>query len=131
MSIPAKHLTTNQWILKPVYQNRGRGIEVFHTLKEIKQYLSEKNPQHSYIIQKYIERPLLYRQRKFDIRMWGLIHNQNLYLYQDGYMRTSSHIYDIHAKDTNVHLTNNCLQIKDSSYGQHEVGNTLSFSVLS
>ena len=26
------------------------------------------------MIQKYIERPLVYKQRKFDIRMWALLH---------------------------------------------------------
>ena len=43
-------------------------------------------------------------------------------------MRTSSFLYDVHEKDNqNVHLTNNCLQVKDAHYGQHEAGNTLSF----
>lgn len=98
-SIPQKHLENNQWILKPVYMNRGRGIEVFKTLREIRQYLSEKMVNHQYIIQKYIERPLLYQKRKFDIRMWGLIHQEQLYLYKDGYMRTSSYVYDINEKN--------------------------------
>ena len=28
---------------------------------------------HSFIIQKYIEAPLLFKSRKFDIRIWSLI----------------------------------------------------------
>ena len=48
----------------------------------------------TYIIQKYIEKPLLYKQRKFDIRCYMLLNSQNKmlkgYLYEEGYIRTSS-----------------------------------------
>ena len=61
----------NLWILKPTHLNRGRGIHVFRDLKTlhklIKQYSQrslddedfKKIKFNTFIIQKYIERPLL------------------------------------------------------------------------
>lgn len=89
------------------------------------------------MVQKYIERPLLYRKRKFDIRMWALVHIQddpnkfNLYFFNEGYLRTSSNEYNINSEDIMTHLTNNCLQVKDkTTFGAHEVGNTVSFELF-
>lgn len=74
---------------------------------------------------------MLFKGRKFDIRTWGFAHSSNeFYFYNDGYLRTSSSEYttDVNADDEYVHLTNNCLQIKNKdTYGMHEEGNVVSF----
>ena len=45
----------------------------------------------TFIIQKYIERPLLLYNRKFDIRVWVLVdQDHELYVFKEGYLRTSS-----------------------------------------
>lgn len=48
----------------------------------------------TYVIQSYIEKPLLYNGRKFDIRHFILISSINgnikAYWYKEGYIRTSS-----------------------------------------
>ena len=53
----------------------------------------------SFIIQKYIEKPLLYQKRKFDIRTFMLLTSINGYLkayyYEEGYIRTSSREYNL------------------------------------
>jgi len=80
-------------------------------------------------VQKYIEKPLLYKTRKFDIRVWALLTNDfQIYLFQEGYLRTSSSEYDTKDKSTQIHLTNQCLQVHCAEYGQHEEGNTLTFA---
>ncbi|KAL4485833.1 hypothetical protein ABPG72_012373 [Tetrahymena utriculariae] len=84
--------------------------------------------EHSFVIQKYIEKPFLINERKFDIRMWVLV-NQNLdvYLFKEGYIRTSSKKYDVSDQDNIfIHLTNNAIQKYSDSYGQYENGNQLS-----
>jgi hypothetical protein len=45
----------------------------------------------TWVIQKYIERPLLYQNRKFDLRVWAVVTNSfEIYIYKQGYVRTSS-----------------------------------------
>lgn len=50
-----------------------------------------------------------------------------IYIYKNGYLRTSSNDYSTSAKNNQVHLTNQCLQNKAENFGTHEEGNTLSF----
>ena len=66
------------------------------------------------VIQKYIERPFLIENRKFDIRQWFLVTSWQpleLYIYNEGYCRFSKKEYDL--KDLNnkfIHLTNQAIQ---------------------
>ena len=83
----------------------------------------------SFIIQKYIERPYLVFNRKFDIRVWVLI-NQDMEVFfcREGYLRTSAYEYELDdCEDKMVHLTNNAVQKNAKEYGRFEDGNQLSF----
>lgn len=94
-------------------------------------FLALKPTHTQWVIQKYIEKPLLYYNRKFDIRVWVLVTNKNeVFMYKHGYMRTSSSSYNARDQNNFVHLTNNCLQKNDTNYGAYEEGNTLSYQIL-
>lgn len=88
----------------------------------------------SFIIQKYMERPLLFEGRKFDIRVWVLLtQDLRVYFFKQGYVRTSSMVYSVKENDYNdllIHLTNNAVQKYDKNYCKYEPGNQLSFKVL-
>jgi len=88
----------------------------------------------SFVVQKYMEKPLLFEGRKFDIRMWILFtHELKVFYFKRGYLRTSSYEYDLNherVSDPNVHLTNNAVQKYNQNYGRYEEGNQLSFDVL-
>jgi hypothetical protein len=81
--------TKNLWLIKPTGYNRGFGIEIFENLDDLKKHMvnllsgyqeklksdkeeitrSKKNiKSRKFVIQKYIEKPLLYKQKKFDMR---------------------------------------------------------------
>ena len=126
--LPMKHCEKNMWLIKPAALNQGRGIEICRNLKEIDSILRSK-PMHSvWLVQKYVEKPLLFKGRKFDIRIWAFATGKHdLFYYKHGYLRTSSSEYDTQAPDNFIHLTNNCLQKHGENYGIHEKGNTLSF----
>ncbi|KAL3280887.1 hypothetical protein HHI36_004114 [Cryptolaemus montrouzieri] len=64
--------TMNIWILKPAAGSQGRGIHICRTLQYIMDTIQTNTHTH-YIAQKYIERPLLIFNTKFDIRQWFLI----------------------------------------------------------
>lgn len=82
-----------------------------------------------FVIQKYIERPLLINDRKFDLRLWVLItHEHKCFYFKEGYIRMSGHKYDLeNYDDPFVHLTNNAIQKHGDNYGAYEEGNILSF----
>lgn len=65
----------------------------------------------TFIIQKYIERPLLINNRKFDIRVWALVtHDLDLYLFREGYLRLSGYEYQVNdISNEYAHLTNNAI----------------------
>jgi hypothetical protein len=75
--------TANMWIVKPTNNNRGNGIRVFNTFNAIDEHLKKKSLGTQVVVQKYIERPLLYKGRKFDIRQLVLVDNKmNIYVYK-------------------------------------------------
>ena len=76
----------NIWIIKPGENtNRGHGIRVASELSEIEQIINsgEKHingTQKTHIVQQYLDRPLLYKNRKFDIRCYMMIASINGYM---------------------------------------------------
>lgn len=129
--LPEKHCQENIWLIKPANLNQGRGIEIFKNLEKILTFLGQQPPNSYWVAQKYIEKPLLYFGRKFDIRIWALVTCKNeVFIYKHGYMRTSSDDYSLNNPNNYVHLTNNCLQKHGDNYGKHEDGNTLSLDAL-
>ena len=141
-TLPSSHfIGQNLWLLKPSQFNRGRGIHIFNNIQTMKDIIAKQISQtkpnvsinsFSFVIQKYIERPLLINRRKFDIRMWVLLtHLHEFYLFREGYIRTTSVPFSTDTKNINdkfVHLTNNAIQKQSNSYSQYEDGNQLSFS---
>lgn len=65
------------------------------------------------MIQKYLERPLLIKKRKFDIRLWVLVtHDMKCYQFKEGYLRMSGREYTLNPNQQDnpfVHLTNNAI----------------------
>ncbi|XP_002002281.2 tubulin glycylase 3A [Drosophila mojavensis] len=106
----------NLWIVKPANKCRGRGILLMDNLKKI---LGVVNPsiasKSRYVVQKYIERPLIVFQTKFDIRQWFLITNTQplvVWFYRESYLRFSSQEYSLSNHHESVHLTNYAIQKK-------------------
>lgn len=123
----------NTWILKPgTGTNRGIGIKVFHELADLEEHIGKWNKSKcfNWIVQKYMERPMLINDRKFDIRAYSLVtSNMDLYYYNEGYLRTSGVAYNLdNLEDKNIHLTNWAVQKKAEGYGSEQDANQMNFN---
>lgn len=95
--------------------------------------MSRSGKEATLIVQQYISNPLLYNGRKFDIRVFMMITITNGkikgYWYQEGYVRTSSFVWNLHEMyDKYIHLTNDAVQKTCEEYGKYEPGNKLTFT---
>ena len=136
----------NLWIIKPINLNRGRYITVENNLRDIIEKLEliqekkkinvlEKKKGYEIkceyiLIQKYLEKPLLYQGRKFDIRLWVLFiaeQDDDIYIFKQGHLKATSTQYDPDSKDLYVHLTNYSVQKYNQNFSKIEIGNEIPF----
>lgn len=138
------------WIIKPgEFSNRGKGIEMAYTEEEVEpkvKKLLENRKGNVVLVQKYLIDPVLYKNRKFDLRCFAFViklpNKFSVFWYNSGYARTSSYEYNLENR-TNlmVHLTNEAVQVKSNfkkynifldkkSFGKFEDGNKLYYDEL-
>ena len=99
------------------------------TLNKKKTYISRMYCSNEIIIQKYLDNPLLYNNRKFDIRCFVLVdYNLNLFFFKEGHLKASSELYNLNDNNKFIHITNYSLQKKSSKFETYEEGNEISYS---
>jgi len=87
-----------------------------------------------WIVQEYMERPLLISGRKFDIRCYVVLTLSSklglkAFFYNEAYIRTSCKKYNLsRLEDRETHLTNDAVQKNSKNYGKFEQGNKLSLA---
>ncbi|RNE97275.1 putative tubulin-tyrosine ligase [Trypanosoma conorhini] len=122
------------WIIKPSSGSKGKDILLTRGPAGVAAFIGALDPSsHSiFVAQRYVDRPLLYRGRKFDLRVWAfLTAPYDIYAFAQGSCRTSSVPYDADdVGNTLAHLTNHCLQEGSPQFGQHEGGNEVWFPQL-
>eukprot|EP00928_Gymnodinium_smaydae_P064365 TRINITY_DN4770_c1_g1_i2.p1 TRINITY_DN4770_c1_g1~~TRINITY_DN4770_c1_g1_i2.p1 ORF type:complete len:711 (+),score=135.18 TRINITY_DN4770_c1_g1_i2:43-2133(+) len=118
------------WILKPARGLGGNGIELVQGATELRERLfpqardmsveTAKAPiRDGWVIQQYVERPLLLAGRKFDMRAYCLVArtDPHLWFFHAGYCKVALEEYDVSKLDDRfMHLTNACVQKSHPKY---------------
>jgi len=108
-----------RWIVKPPALARGVGISVVNKFSKI-----PKNK--PLVVQRYVARPYLINETKFDLRLYLLVTSVNplrIYLYDDGLVRFASNKYSNDSSsvgDVYMHLTNYSINKNSSTYAQND-----------
>ncbi|XP_035760041.1 protein polyglycylase TTLL10-like, partial [Neolamprologus brichardi] len=125
---------SRMWICKPTGMNQGRGIFLLKSKEDIAAFrlklkhmedrrfnrkMHYRQPQ-AYIVQHYIQNPLLLKGKKFDVRSYLLIACTAPYVvfFRHGYVRLTCDLYDPTSKNLSAHLTNQYMQKKNPLYSQ-------------
>lgn len=97
----------NVWIVKPGTNSKGSGVVCMESLPDLLHYCDAMPNR---IVQRYIERPLLFRGRKFDIRQWVLVRSVmplRIFAFSECYLRICGEDYDIgDLRNRQRHISN-------------------------
>ena len=98
--------------MKPTSRSQGKGIFLFNKLNQVSQW--ENYSAEPYIVQRYINDPLLIGGKKFDIRLYALVTSYSpltIYFYRGGFARFTHRRYDqTKIQNSQIHLTNVAIQ---------------------
>jgi tubulin polyglutamylase TTLL9 len=130
------------WIMKPIGSAQGKGIFLFTRLSEISEWKTdykaykpspiapkdEKADVEAYVVQRYLQYPLLIGGKKFDMRLYALVPSFSplqVYQYRRGFARFTNSRYSSDTQDIYngfVHLTNVAIQKTAENYDERTGG---------
>lgn len=128
----------HMFIIKPSMANKAAGIKVFNNLDSLRAIFEEEESDsdadsedydedaedlsqvREWVIQRYVQNPLLVNKRKFHIRAYVMAKsNIQVYLYHDMLALFALKEYDTTNLDDNlIHLTNTCIQTEEEEYDE-------------
>ncbi|CEP07351.1 hypothetical protein [Parasitella parasitica] len=125
----------HMFIIKPSMANKAAGIKVFDSLDDLRAMFEVEDSDsenddgsdqedltqvREWVIQRYIDKPLLVEKRKFHVRAYVLAKsNIQVYLYKDMLALFAMKDYDTtNLEDNLIHLTNTCLQADEEGYNE-------------
>jgi hypothetical protein len=114
-----------QWIIKPAELWGALGIQICADADAAVSLLRQEKKSNIFIVQKYIERPMLLLGHKFDLRIFFMLvptaprAMSVLFARKKFYARLSHQPYDPSSLDRTVHLTNSAIQLHSDSFKMH------------
>ena len=120
------------WILKPAGKSRGRGIGCVTSLEQARRHVlaGSQGPfeqrRRAWVAQKYIERPLLIRGRKFDVRVWVFVTGVaplRVWMWREPYLRFCAEEYALDdVSNVFRHLSNNAVAAHSPAHATQAMG---------
>jgi len=125
------------WIMKPIGSAQGKGIFMFSRLSEISEWRTdfkslrnggkgvEEKDIEAYVVQRYLQQPLLIGGKKFDMRLYTLVTSFSplkVYTYRRGFARFTNSRYSNDINDIFKHLTNVAIQKTADNYDERTGG---------
>ena len=125
------------WIMKPIGSAQGKGIFMFSRLSEISDWRTdfkslrnggkgvEEKDIEAYVVQRYLQQPLLIGGKKFDMRLYTLVTSFSplkVYTYRRGFARFTNSRYSNDINDIFKHLTNVAIQKTADNYDERTGG---------
>jgi tubulin--tyrosine ligase len=127
---------TTKYILKSSLTNKGAEILIFDQRSQLEDYFLERvkavNEDEEdgilditeWVIQKYIQNPLLINKRKFHLRVYVLaVGNLKVYVYENILALFSQNEYDYEnfsSTAINSHITNTCVQYSNTNFNEND-----------
>jgi len=111
--------------LKPGGKSRGRGITIHSKFENIVSSIETSQLDTIWVVQKYIENPMIILNKKFDIRQWVVVTSWQplrIWYFDECYLRFTADNYDpskIHNKF--MHLTNNCIASQSKNFNESSI----------
>jgi hypothetical protein len=125
--LAALDVVADLWVFKPSRGLGGTGIEII-TSEDLRTRLFPDGPsgvavpREGWVVQQYVDKPLLVKGRKFDVRAYCLVARTEpfLWFFHPGYCKVSLEPYEGAALDNRfAHLTNACVQKTHPDYKEH------------
>lgn len=105
----------NLWIVKSSNSHCGNMMKIFNNEIAIHSHVEQFSTK-TFIVQKYIERPLLIHNTKFDVRQYFMVSMDldtfNVWFYRNCYLKLSGTEYDLNDFSEQIHITNHTVQRK-------------------
>ena len=117
------------WIVKPVNMSRGRGVHLLRELDELKELIKKSRDENSIpdLISRYIDKPHLINQKKYDLRIYVLVTSFSplkIYLYYNGLVRFATEDYKQGDYDNvYIHVTNYSINKNNTNYKTNQKNN--------
>jgi hypothetical protein len=108
------------WILKSSVTNKGYDISIIKTWDELLQSLEASSHIREWVLQRYIERPLLVMNHKFHLRVYVLcVGALRVFVYNQILMLIAAHPYSLSDyDDIYSHLTNTARSAEDIDFDE-------------
>lgn len=133
------------WIMKPIGSAQGKGIFLFTRLSEISEWKTDyksikgtnatsgrgkedEKEVEAYVVQRYLQYPLLIGGKKFDMRLYALVTSFSplkVFQYRRGFARFTNSRYSSKIEDIYngfMHLTNVAIQKTAENYDERTGG---------